>query len=85
MYFFEYLHFSEYGINAFISFWLRKWPSTNYIRNCWEDRRSSKIGAAAYRGRGVQGVSRLMYLYALTLSLFMFLAAFVSCRVLLYL
>ena len=43
---------------------------------------TSKMCTVAYRG---EGVSRFMCSHALTLSLFMFLAAFLSCSVLFYL
>ena len=57
-------------------FWLRKGTSIKYVRNWWG------IGAIqnAYSRVQGEGVSSLMFTYALALSLFMFLAGLkVSC------
>ena len=57
-------------------YWLRKGPSIKCILNWWGDCGSSKMRKAANRGR--EGLSRLMCTYALALSLFMIVAAFLS-------
>ena len=64
-------------------FWLRKGLSIKYVGNWWGDAGGSyKIRTFAYSGKGV---SRLICTYALTLSLVMFLAAFLSYSVLFHL
>ena len=75
---FECLYFSECDIRmSLYVFWLTKGPSTKYIHNCWDNGGYPKC---------VHGevLSRLMCAYGLTLSLFMFLAAFLSYSVFFY-
>ena len=62
-------------------FWLRKRPSIKYVRNFWGDGGSSKIHTDAYRGGGATSCM----MYALRISLYIFLAAFFLCSVLVYL
>ena len=69
-FFSECLYFSEYDIRMFLLvFWLRNRPSIKYVRN--QGMEGSKMCTGACRGRGV---SRLMCMYAIKLSLFMFLS-----------
>ena len=71
--------------NVFICFCLRKEPSIKYVCNWWGMGRSSKMGTAAYSGRGFQTSSGRPQLYFLTQSLFVFLVAFLSWNDLFYL
>ena len=64
-------------------FWLRNGPSIKHVLNWWSDGEGlSKMRTAAYKGKVVP---LLMCTYALTLSLFMFLAIHLFCSALFYL
>ena len=62
-------------------FWLRKEISIKYVRNLWRDGGLPKCVQLRIGG----GILRLMCTYALTLSLFMSLAAFLFYSALFYL
>ena len=79
--FFECLYFCEYDIRMpLYGFWLRKGPSIKYLRNWYGD---LEVIQNAYNWVKREEVSHLMCTCALTLSLFMFLTAFISHSVML--
>ena len=82
VYFFECLHFSEYDIqNFYMIFWQRKGTSIKYVRT-WQLVEDGKITQNVDNFVQGQRMSCLMCTNALTLSLFVFLAAFLSYSVL---
>ena len=74
IHFFERLYFSEYNIWMSLCFLVEKRASIKYLRNCWEWEGHPN----AYSYVQGEGVSCLMCTYALSLSLSIFLAAFLS-------